>query len=393
MVPEEEDSPADHHEIDDLKQQYKDENIKPDNDDLKEKDDDYKKSETYHLHKDVNDKNKEDSKIRIKVESESKKKKIKPNIKRLETYQKFTTKPTTRKTTTTTTTRTTTITTTTTKTTTTSTRTSTTTPATSPTITTNYDKQVQHSDLFADFLSYQDFDVDKFLEKAKKEKRKKLKVHKPRIKRPLKRPVSRKDKAVSVTPAASKFPHFQPTNKNRRRNYDRVKLVKLAEQKPESSHKTENQSEDETSTFSESNAHQSEGKKVKNEIKAIPSSPLIVNQSQHYDYQTNRSQPLEEPLSIEMEASEESKEEDDIAVKRELTKTSSLVEMKVEPPAARPSEVLLPTELQHQQLPVENSSSSNGQGHHDNQVGQEGKSAENQVGAFSKTSFDNLKQN
>ena len=43
--------------------------------------------------------------------------------------------------------------------------------------------------------------------------------------------------------------------------------------------------------------------------------------------------------------------------------------------------------------PVKNSSSSNGQGHHDNQVGQEGKSAENKVGSFSKTSFDNLKQN
>ena len=55
LVPEEEEeeeSPPDHHEVDDLKQQYKDENIKPDYDDLKEKDDDYKKSESYHLHKD-----------------------------------------------------------------------------------------------------------------------------------------------------------------------------------------------------------------------------------------------------------------------------------------------------------------------------------------------------
>ena len=43
-------------------------------------------------------------------------------------------------------------------------------------------------------------------------------------------------------------------------------------------------------------------------------------------------------------------------------------------------------------MPVENSSSSNSQGHHDNQVGQEGKGAEHKVGAFSKTSFDNLKQ-
>ena len=43
-------------------------------------------------------------------------------------------------------------------------------------------------------------------------------------------------------------------------------------------------------------------------------------------------------------------------------------------------------------IPVENSSSSNSQGHHDNQVGQEGKGAEHKVGAFSKTSFDNLKQ-
>ena len=47
----------------------------------------------------------------------------------------------------------------------------------------------------------------------------------------------------------------------------------------------------------------------------------------------------------------------------------------------------------HDFKPVENSSSSNGQGHHDNQVGQEGKSAEHKVGTFSKTSFDNLKQN
>ena len=69
-------SPADQ-ETEDLKQQYKDENIKPDYDDLKEKDDDYKKSESYHLYKDGNH---EDSKIRIKVESEPKKKRIKPNL-------------------------------------------------------------------------------------------------------------------------------------------------------------------------------------------------------------------------------------------------------------------------------------------------------------------------
>ena len=43
-------------------------------------------------------------------------------------------------------------------------------------------------------------------------------------------------------------------------------------------------------------------------------------------------------------------------------------------------------------LPVKNSSASNGEGHHDNQVGEEGKGAEYKVGPLPESSLDHLKE-
>ena len=43
-------------------------------------------------------------------------------------------------------------------------------------------------------------------------------------------------------------------------------------------------------------------------------------------------------------------------------------------------------------LPVENCSAGNSEGHHHDQVGQEGEGAEDQMGSFSKPGLYNLKQ-
>ena len=43
-------------------------------------------------------------------------------------------------------------------------------------------------------------------------------------------------------------------------------------------------------------------------------------------------------------------------------------------------------------VPVKNSSASNGEGHHDNQVGEEGKGAEDKVSPLPESSLDHLKE-
>ena len=152
-------------------------------------------------------------------------------------------------------------------------------------------------------MSYQDFDVEKFLEKAKKEKRKKLKLLKPRLKRPfLKRPISRK--VIPVTPA-SKFPHFQPTNNNKRRNYNRMRDLQLAQNNRQSLSIPD--LDDDLPT---------KGTKLKD---VIESSNDLKKDSDDFV----RPPMKDAGLSIEMEVAIDGSEEEEEDVKRELKNNSN----------------------------------------------------------------------